>query len=513
LITLTTGIFVGPLQQSDLPTLHLTPTLVTDLFSVFYLVVMGMSWYNFARSYYRARTPTSKRRMIYLIFGALAPAFGSFPFLLFGSNFAARHTILFWFTAALINLMVVGMIIIMAYSVAFFGVSWPDRVVKRRLFKWIMRGPVTAIITLSATTITRRLGVTLGTDPSTVIPIVMAISILLSEYLITIFGPAWEDLLFYRNEQNEISVVQRFETRLITRGDLEQFIELILAAVCDRLQSSGAYLASLSNGGMEVIIMIGRVKDEGIIQSDEIKKIGEVDPTSPELLEWGKDLIVPLWYEEDGVRIRLLGVLGITQMAGIALENEQAQALNLLAGRATSALIDRQQQQKLFQSMQDLTDDVDTIQQVRAAGRYNDPDLLMNRPMDSQQDLSQWVKEALNHYWGGPKLTESPLLKLKIVEESLEDYEGNQANAVRAILRQAIDRIRPEGERRYTGDWILYNILRMKFLEGKKVRDVAVQLAMSEADLYRKQRIAIEEVARSIHEMDQKLRENSEIDG
>ncbi len=37
--------------------------------------------------------------------------------------------------------------------------------------------------------------------------------------------------------------------------------------------------------------------------------------------------------------------------------------------------------------------------------------------------------------------------------------------------------------------WILYNILEMKFLEGKKVREVAMRLAMSEADLYRKQRV------------------------
>ena len=34
------------------------------------------------------------------------------------------------------------MLILMAYSVAYFGVSYPDRVVKSRLFQWILRGPV-----------------------------------------------------------------------------------------------------------------------------------------------------------------------------------------------------------------------------------------------------------------------------------------------------------------------------------------------------------------------------------
>jgi len=45
----------------------------------------------------------------------------------------------------------------------------------------------------------------------------------------------------------------------------------------------------------------------------------------------------------------------------------------------------------------------------------------------------------------------------------------------------------------------------MKFIEGRKVREVAARLAMSEADLYRKQRVAVEEVARIILEMERQM--------
>jgi hypothetical protein len=48
----------------------------------------------------------------------------------------------------------------------------------------------------------------------------------------------------------------------------------------------------------------------------------------------------------------------------------------------------------------------------------------------------------------------------------------------------------------------LYNILDLKFLEGKKVREIAMRLAMSEADLYRKQRVAIDAVAEEIAKME-----------
>ncbi len=39
-------------------------------------------------------------------------------------------------------------------------------------------------------------------------------------------------------------------------------------------------------------------------------------------------------------------------------------------------------------------------------------------------------------------------------------------------------------------------------MEGRKVRDIASRLAMSEADLYRKQRVAIETVADIINRME-----------
>ena len=116
------------------------------------------------------------------------------------------------------------------------------------------------------------------------------------------------------------------------------------------------------------------------------------------------------------------------------------------------------------------------------------------------------MKDALTHYWGGPKLTNSPLMRLQVVQEMASQYDGNAANALRALLRKAVDRVKPEGDRRFTSEWILYNILEMKFMEGRKVREVAGRLAMSEADLYRKQRVAVEAVARAILDMETQAR-------
>ena len=44
-------------------------------------------------------------------------------------------------------------------------------------------------------------------------------------------------------------------------------------------------------------------------------------------------------------------------------------------------------------------------------------------------------------------------------------------------------------------------------MEGRKVREIAMRLAVSEADLYRKQRVAVEAVANTIVEMEQQARD------
>jgi hypothetical protein len=93
-------------------------------------------------------------------------------------------------------------------------------------------------------------------------------------------------------------------------------------------------------------------------------------------------------------------------------------------------------------------------------------------------------------------------MKLRVVRMLVDDYDGNTSNALRALLRKAVDQVKPDGDRRFTSEWILYNILEMKFIEGRKVREVAGRLAMSEADLYRKQRVAVEAVARAILDME-----------
>jgi hypothetical protein len=514
LVMLALGKLVGPLLLNAQPAAHLQRTIWTTVFTLYYLLTMLLAGINFLRAYSRMLTRSGRRRMLYLMAGATAPALGSYPYLLFGSTFAAQFPLIFWSTATVINIIVAVLIIVMAYAVAFFGVAWPDRVVKSRLFKWIMRGPVTASLALAVLTLVRRGGEMFGLTYNAFVPVSMVATVLITEHAITILAPLWERALFFGGDRAELMLLQNIDERLLTQGDLRQFLEAILAAVRDHMQSPSAFVAALDENGLSLLINAGRPFLEKEHLSETLQEINKEDGRKEFL--WNDTWILPLRARRNPEMDMdqtppLLGLLGVARQSHQPLEPDQRQALWLLAERAALALEDRQLQQRVFRSLEEIEPQVEMIQRIRALGRYDTTSALSEEIMPDS-DVAEWVREALSHYWGGPKLTESPLMKLRVIQETARnEFDGNMPNALRAILKKAVDQVRPEGERHFTSEWILYNILDLKFIEGRKVREVASRLAMSEADLYRKQRVAVEVVAKAILEMETNLNSLQEV--
>ena len=506
LVLLFMGKLVGPLVPNGHPAPHLQRTLWTEIFTIYYMAAMVWAGINFTRAYQRMLTRSGRRRMIYLMAGATAPALGSYPYLLFGSSFAAHYPLFFWIVSAAINIAVGVLIIVMAYAVAFFGVSWPDRVIKGRLFKWIMRGPVAASLTLAVMTILRRLGLELfGLEYNAAVPVAVVVTILLVEHGITLAAPYWERIFFFGGDRSQLLLLQNIEERLLTQGDLRQFLEVVLAAVRDHMQSPSAFVAAMDDMSLSLFVTAGRP-----IGNDNLTgALEELDRVDNELKEfiWDGYWILPLRQKKGDLdpdqTPPLLGILGVARRPEQSLEAEQRRHYGCLPIVPHWRWKTVNYNSVVFRSLEDLEPQVDLIQRMRAAGRYDSKTSLLSEEFAPDSDIATWVKDALNHYWGGPKLTQSPLLNMKIVQETASiEYEGNAPNALRAVLKRAVEQVKPEGERRFTTEWILYNILEMKFIEGRKVRDVANRLAMSEADLYRKQRVAVEAVARAMIDME-----------
>ena len=128
-----------------------------------------------------------------------------------------------------------------------------------------------------------------------------------------------------------------------------------------------------------------------------------------EIYRWGGYSLVPLLDRESEDDHRLLGLLGFEWLPDRSLDEEQAQTLDFLSQRASLALRDRRMQQQVVNSLQALSPQMAFIQQITAAARYDGSVVMQPEDSSPSEDMTIWVKEALSHYWGGPKLTESPL--------------------------------------------------------------------------------------------------------
>jgi hypothetical protein len=495
------------------------------LFAVFLVYFLGtLSWagWNFQRAYRRCQTSTTRRRMIYLMVSAAAPAVGTFPFILFTRQTVIFHPLVFWFIVVATNTAVAILLVVMAYSVAYIGVTLPDRIIKGRLFQWLLRGPVVASVLLTVYVIVGRYGPRLGVYDPRALPFFLVGTVLLLQFFITLIRLPLERALFYGSARGELRRLQILEERLLTPGDLRQFLESVLAGVCDALRFPAAFLAAFGRDGkIEYEVSVGARPPNPIewppldalhaapVVSGPMSEPGGGDPLAPiTLFEWGDYWLAPLHQAVTGEPLGLLG-LRRTAEATTPVSPEDLAALSVLAARATSALEDRRLQQEVSVAVDRLLPRMETIQRLRAAATYTGIQSVSLGGVVSDPDLAQMVKDALSHYWGGPKLTTSPLLRLRVVEQALRAHDDNPANALRAVLKEAIERLKPDGQRKFTTEWILYNILEMKFLQNRRVREVAMRLAVSEADLYRKQRVAIEEVAHAIRMMEQEASEQA----
>jgi hypothetical protein len=412
------NILVGPYVESSLPAPHLARTRYTAMFAIYYAAVMFIAGSILFRAFQRTVTKTSRRRMIYLLTGATAAAIGTYPYLLFGSGIFAQAPIVFWVLVSLSSLVVGAFLVIMAYAVAFFGVTWPDRLVKSRLFKWFLRGPFTASVVLAVTTIIRRLGLFWEQPYNAFVPIFMVGMILLMEYIITILAPFWERLLFFGSDRTDILRIESLEDHLLTRSDLSQFLEIVSATICDLLQVKGAFVAMMDGSGLEMLTTAGDdTAFKRIESSDELLSLSiETQKEShSDFFHWEGHMLIPLIHNDPQNGGLLLGLCGFPWEEGREMDPEHLQSINLLAFRVSMALRDWRMQQQVLSSMENLQPQVAMIQQLRAASSYNKTGVLMDEADLPEEDFIDWVKDALSHYWGGPKLSESPLLGLRIV--------------------------------------------------------------------------------------------------
>jgi hypothetical protein len=447
--------------------------------------------------------------MAYLMATFAAPAAGVFPYLLLTGWSDSTPGTGLWLLLVLGNVAVGLMLVLLAYSVAFFGALTPDRVVKHRLMRFLLRGPLVAtlvaVVVIAASQVEGWLGL-----PGRRLMLFGAVGVILLVQLGVELAKPLIDRALYRQDQPEIEWIQELSNHLLTTTDLHQFLENVLTALCDLLRVKTAFVAVVDGGVPHLEVMCGTLEPEtaGQLPPEAWTAADGAEPSESRHIErhgdvfvWNGYWLFPLHGDGQG---RAIGVVGVTARSSTPnLSPEERSGVEALLIQAAAALEDRQLQQGIFSALERIIPEIEDIQRRRGVVHYVGEQALSGFSVVEADDFRKWVRDALGHYWGGPKLTTSPLLSLRVVERATQEHDGNALQGLRAVLKQAIERLRPEGQRRMTTpDWLLYNILELKFVEGRKVREIARRLAMSESDLYRKQRVAIEAVAQTLIEME-----------
>jgi hypothetical protein len=485
---------------------HLAPGPLFWVFAVYFALTVLWGAINIFRARQRCLTRASRRRMTYLALAFVGPALGVFPYMMLASARATLAPNLLQSFVLIGNVAVLAMIVLMAYSVAYFGALTPDRVIKHNLIHYLLRGPLVGAVVISIMLAVPKVQQILGLPRDTVLIFAVVGAIVLLQLVINRAKP-FIDRIIYRQDREEIAWIQTLDRRLLTTADLHAFLENTLAALCDLLQVRTGFIAVLAGGQDQLEAYCGdRAMIQKLLESRDLTALAMTIPQEEDGRFSAGDgfWLAPL---QDQTGDASLGVLGVEARASAPdLAPDEKKIATLLIARAQEALEDRYLQQGVFDALRRILPDIELLHRWQDATRYvgSPPMQVIEASPIYSPEFQQWVRDALSHYWGGPKLTESPLLTLRVVGETAYEQGGNPAQALRTVLNRAVERLRPDGERKMAAtEWILYNILELRFIRGLRVHEVARRLAMSESDLYRKQRVAITEVARALAELEQ----------
>ncbi len=473
-------------------------------FVAYYVFTLAYGTYNVYLARQRALTTVARRRITRMALAFTLPGLAVFPYLVVTSSRSLSLTRMVLMTAIFGNVLVALALVVIAYTVAYYGVLTPDRVVKRNLVRFLLNGPLLAVSVVSATLVLLRLDTFLHIPRDVLLIFTVTSLIVIGQGVIHVLMP-WVDRLVYPQDRRELDWLEELDRRLLTSSDLRQYVNNTLMTLCEYMRAKHGFVLIAGEEAWQLQAVYGPADPALDLLTPQtlaemlrqLEKVGEGE-TWP-FVPFRRFLLAPLRAGNG----EIIGVIGVAPAEPVRADEETREVIHTLLQQTRAAVENRHLQQHIFALLQQTVPVIIRLQQMHATPAMLNPGVTSPAISASEADFVNWVRDALRHFWGGPKLSENPLLNLHVVAEEAEQQGTHRTRALQSVLLRAIERLRPSGQRRMTtSEWLLYNILDLKFIQGNRVHEVAHRLAMSESDLYRKQRVAIAEVARVLREME-----------
>ncbi len=489
------------------------------IYLAYFVAANGFAFYNVQRARKRCLTQSTERRMAYLQIAILTPAIGIFPYSVV-LNPGDEFSIFGLLVINTANIIIILMLLFLSYPLYFFGSDIPDRLVKKQLLDFLLRGPATGLIALAVINFTTQASRIFSLPGEAFTPPAVVAAVLLWQWFVSLSLPYLEKFFIYRNEDDaQITKLQALSERVLTHNDLSQLIAATTESICDYLRIDTAFVITIENDEPEFLNQIGKLdfSDEDILMDRALlQRIASLpsDALHTGYLEWKGYALIPLFsnrVQADNMQAVSIGILGL-RSGNERLKNEiqvPESFLHTFLERVEKSLDDMRLQSEMYNLLEGLLPQFQMTRSRAVQVEYRQSQTASSsvNPLPDRSELFEQVRAALRHYWGGSGITQSNLIKLQIVQSRVTSEKAPPVNALRKLLEDSIAALKPEGERKMTSpEWTLYNILQLRFLEKKKVRDVARRLSMSEADLYRKQRIAILAVTDLILQQERDIR-------
>ncbi len=489
------------------------------VYLLYFALASGFAFNNVQRARKRCLTKSTARRMAYLQIAFLTPAIGIFPYSIVLPA-GAEFTVFGLLVINTANIIIILMMFFLSYPLYFFGSDIPDRLVKKQLLDFLLRGPATGLIALAMMNFTAQATRILSLPGEAVAPPAIVGAVLLWQWFVSLALPYFEKFFIYRDEDEaQITKLQTLSDRVLTHDDLTQLIMATTESICDHLRIDRAFIISFEHAQPEFISKVGELEfaDSDLLEDgDLLQRIAQLsDETGATThLQWREYRLIPLLSRRIsgmGPHALAVGVLGLPE--GISLPDSDAatpsSSLQPFVRRVETSLDDMRLQAEIYNLLEGL---LPQFQMTRSRAeqveyRQSGTPQAAAITLPERAELFEQVRAALRHYWGGSGISQSNLIQLQVVQDRMRMAEDTPVHALRKILADEIDALKPQGERKMMSpEWTLYNILQLRFLESRRVREVARRLSMSEADLYRKQRIAILAVTDQILEREQRVR-------
>lgn len=504
--------------------MHFAPGPLYPLFALYLMGTMGWGLFLLLRARQRLLAPPAQRRMRRLFWVLIPCIVAGLPYLMVTYLLDVLPPGLLSLIPIIAHAGVSVLGVIMTYIVAYHGVLMPDRVIKQSLILYLLRGPFLGVSVVVMVLVTANVGRLLGVDTARVQLFIVIAAIVLLQIVIDKVRPLI-DTWVYRDDREEIRWFSEVNQRLLTPSDLADLLESTLAAVCEALRVEAGYLAVPGNdgNGFGVLAVFGTTEPadefaarpevcEFLHRVHRLRELNQWDLEEMETRGFHREndhLLFPLQFRGEGESV--LGFLCVQGSRDVeTLTQEQKRLVEFLLDQVEVALESAQLQSGIVAILRRVASNIEWVQRWSSKLKYASPLTIAEieaTPAYDDEEFLRQVKDALDHYWGGPKLAQSPLLRLRVVQATQQISRRTATQALRQVIAEAVEMLRPEGsERDMSHEWLLYNISKMRFLQGKRVKEIVNELYMSESDYYRKQRAAIEEVARVLAMMEEEER-------